>query len=672
MARISFSVGSLTWLFFNTAGVLSYLASLDGATTDIEIQQKAPQLTIFLLTSVSCFLFALLLPFLNSSRSPLCRRSKIVLPSITLLTIFILMAMFDGNTIENHGSYNRAVFVIVFFPLLFTCGAIYLSMQLASLSTILLTVISVLGTTLLLRFGSIQSGWPLGLHELSLSNLEDISCRIHTPLLNWHDLIPYRGQTFWTGSTECPKQKRFARLVHPTSKTQPNHLVVDWCDQPNIKITVPPNVKDFDFEKPSKDEFQGIVLDNSVEYNVPTEEAKKGVEISAEAQSIVVDCGVHRNVLVQVVRDDKIVKRVQQYFEKTPAHATKPIKPPFSPVFPASLNKEDRLNVELIYIDALSRAHFSRRFPKTVELLNTASTPRANRKIPKNTQYNKLDNTTLYQFFRYHAHEVTTGGNTLAMYTGYKVTTRRPTIWDKYQEHGYVTSWATNLCENWDWAYQPAKATRESRFDHHLVAPFCLPEAHPMPEPYGIWNGPYSIRRRCLAGRETGEYVFEYTNEFKKAYSDLPQFSISSFIDAHEGTGDVVKLLDDDLHSYLLNHPNLNNTIIFLVSDHGLHMGLWWLLQWRSVVLEHRLPLWMMLIPNWFTEKYPNIKESLVHNEQALVTSADMHHTLENLVEWPRKPPPVYESSFSVLSQKVPYERTCEDAEIYEYMCICK
>jgi hypothetical protein len=48
------------------------------------------------------------------------------------------------------------------------------------------------------------------------------------------------------------------------------------------------------------------------------------------------------------------------------------------------------------------------------------------------------------------------------------------------------------------------------------------------------------------------------------------------FIEGHEGTSNVIQDIDGDLQKYLKDKVklDLDRTFVFLVSDHGLHMGL--------------------------------------------------------------------------------------------------
>ena len=65
------------------------------------------------------------------------------------------------------------------------------------------------------------------------------------------------------------------------------------------------------------------------------------------------------------------------------------------------------------------------------------------------------------------------------------------------------------------------------------------------------YMGQYSIRRRCLYGRETFEYILEYVEKFWETYSKEHKFLRLSFQDAHEDNLEEVKYLDVKFAEFL-------------------------------------------------------------------------------------------------------------------------
>jgi len=93
--------------------------------------------------------------------------------------------------------------------------------------------------------------------------------------------------------------------------------------------------------------------------------------------------------------------------------------------------------------------------------------------------------------------------------------------------------------------------------------------------------------------------------------------------------------MDDDLAAFFnsLSEETLNRTAIFVMSDHGLHIGINYLFSYQGLV-EHKLPLLFSLIPNRFLNKYPELRMNLEDNEQKLISGFNIYETLRDLLEF--------------------------------------
>ena len=72
----------------------------------------------------------------------------------------------------------------------------------------------------------------------------------------------------------------------------------------------------------------------------------------------------------------------------------------------------------------------------------------------------------------------------------------------------------------------------------------------------------------------------------------------------------------------------LENTLVLLLSDHGLHMGPNFLYTTNGK-LEHVNPLLMMLLPPRVRSRYPSLLLGLTHTEQLLLTPYEVYNTLK-------------------------------------------
>ena len=120
-----------------------------------------------------------------------------------------------------------------------------------------------------------------------------------------------------------------------------------------------------------------------------------------------------------------------------------------------------------------------------------------------------------------------------------------------------------------------------------------------------------------------------------------------------------------------------NNTILMLISDHGLRWG-----SFRETYqgrLEERLPLLMFVLPNWFKRQYGRAVDNLRRNGAMLTTHYDLHDTLYDLADLQRLdndtiPTRTIDRSARSQSLFLPVDanRTCQRAGIPSTYCTCR
>ncbi|KAH3714070.1 DUF229 domain-containing protein [Pelomyxa schiedti] len=177
--------------------------------------------------------------------------------------------------------------------------------------------------------------------------------------------------------------------------------------------------------------------------------------------------------------------------------------------------------------------------------------------------------------------------------------------------------------------------------------------------------------------------AFEYTTKFWETYSDVPKFAVTMLIEGHENTGHVAALMDQELANLISGKTlNLSDTAVFIVADHGLHMGPLFALGLESADLENKLPVLFALLPQSFVHSNRRLEETMLANEQALITAFDIHSTLSDfsLAEQEDSHPPNRPSTsptqasalqHSSLFQHIPASRTCATAGIPQQFCKC-
>ena len=113
---------------------------------------------------------------------------------------------------------------------------------------------------------------------------------------------------------------------------------------------------------------------------------------------------------------------------------------------------------------------------------------------------------------------------------------------------------------------------------------------------------------------------------------------------------------------------HLNNTLLIVMGDHGSRFG-----KMRMEIqgkLEERLPLFSMILPPWFSERYPKLYANLRINTNRLTSWYDLHATFRHILHYPDLPSKVKHGQS--LLKEVPASRTCAQANVAEHWCPCQ
>lgn len=259
-----------------------------------------------------------------------------------------------------------------------------------------------------------------------------------------------------------------------------------------------------------------------------------------------------------------------------------------------------------------------------------------------------------------------------------------------------MTGWLLNQCTDYfaDYFAPGGAGEADALPDHEIVLPFC----HSDYDNFGQWSnlaGPYSIKKRCIAGRSAHDHTFDYVRQFAAAYNraEVPWLLAAGLAEAHEGSLEVLAGMDGALATLLrdFTRPSSSSssssslltsrpTVILLLSDHGSHMGPHFQMT-EAGRLEHRLPLLFLIAPHSLLGHLPReARAALEGNQQALTTPLDVHRTLLHLVEGWRELTGEqaeggrgWEGERAGLSlfTRVPPERTCYDAGVPSSLCPC-
>jgi hypothetical protein len=332
--------------------------------------------------------------------------------------------------------------------------------------------------------------------------------------------------------------------------------------------------------------------------------------------------------------------------------------------------KSSRLfeNVLVIFFDTVSRAHFFRKFKKTVRFLEQFT--------KYEEDYNKK-NMTVFQFLKYHSLNSFTNPNIKAAYFGSKFDGNGTHFANYFQENGYITGRTSTLCEKIN-VHSEVPLTYVN-WDHENIALPCIK---------GIYNSFFNYRlasvvRRCLFGVDLIKYSFEYMESFWTTYLHENKLFVFDSGDGHEPTGQIVGYIDQFLYDSLKRFYSngwLKDTTIILFSDHGQHLGgTFNTLNSKDVQYELTLPFLFLFLPNKEYLYKDNLYEIIKQNQQTFITAFDIYDTLINIAYgrneemYETLSVPLGNTLFSELNYT---ERYCDspkfDSQVNLAICNCK
>eukprot|EP00996_Jenningsia_fusiforme_P005938 NODE_705_length_1967_cov_46.187696_g652_i0.p1 GENE.NODE_705_length_1967_cov_46.187696_g652_i0~~NODE_705_length_1967_cov_46.187696_g652_i0.p1 ORF type:complete len:632 (-),score=57.52 NODE_705_length_1967_cov_46.187696_g652_i0:11-1906(-) len=621
----------LTWVRV-VALLLLTVGQLVVLVAKYQLSEAASQLQI---PFVAAGAFLVTLSSFTLFRDP---RGRVCTAALPLVMGFATAAV--SYTTTPQSSHNLSDQIVDVVYVLFLCGMVsvailaYGLVQLGRSRTAIASMSLVLAGTYVRGLAS-RSEWTRGLlGEQMVPGSAFPFCPVPADMIVWPSLLIPRAANFFVGPYTCGSPQTFAHLDRQRRV---------------LHVNCPDTTPDIVFGGGSYNHSSGL-------YRFKNKNASRHVQLAEGRTSTPmirewaeVRCGSRKIFCVMHIPKAELLSRDPQG-EPTS-------EPP-------------RLNVMVIMLDAVSRLQFRRRMPELVQILE---------------ELHRSGRSSLFQFFRYTTVGHSTMGNIPLMVGGkfnhisYTAEDKRFLAerywWSEFKRHRYATVYQSNLCEDELGSWMSG----EGLLDHHFVEWACQPEYDAYGERSNI-VGPYSVRQRCLAGDFVHAYQLQHLQEAWSTYRRLGVrvASHSVFEEGHEGTLEVVSTLDSPL-AELVKHfkieGHLNDTVIVFTSDHGLHMGPYWMT--RPGRLEHKLPLLVMLFPRWFTQQHPETERALRHNAQSLVTAWDIYATLRHVASFPagwnrgNATFPAGPPWACTLFDRIPYNRTCREARIPARRCIC-
>jgi len=169
-----------------------------------------------------------------------------------------------------------------------------------------------------------------------------------------------------------------------------------------------------------------------------------------------------------------------------------------------------------------------------------------------------------------------------------------------------------------------------------------------------------------------------YANDISNA-SNNALFAVTYVYEAHDQIlGNFVLHALDPFFASSLNEwsssGNLEKTLTFLISDHGIHYGDHY--NTLEGQIDHKLPLFYIIAPRKWLNQHPRLELALEFNQNVLITPFDFYHTVKHILTYPHSPPEVETQNSSIpalsLFEKIDPRRSCGDACIPVDMCLCE
>ena len=580
-------------LFFSS--IILYLISLKGCFHSLQVCSLDDKLKEYyylgFLLIFSCLLFTL----------TILLQIAFGLKNINYLIFFsfysIIFIYNQGNDFAHHGTYNFIIFIVFFFFFFFFFVFAYSLLYLylfyffrLDFKKLIISILLFFYIILILYMRLNCQKFYEGIGGNKLNNDKKYNyCYIKKPKLCGYDLLSNLFDISYFMRKDCKgfndKKERFLKYLNPDFKKFDNFSF------PRTEYWDP------------KNSYRNLA--KLVEQNMYIEKIN-----NSENNEIFVSFKNEKGKINISLKKNKTLIKLKRKLSKK---------------YSVKFN-----NIYMIYLDALSRNHFIRKLKKSTRLIEEILF--TNKK--KKSKYKKYN---AFQFFKYHNFNGHTPGNIFPLLFGNERHSYKGISIVKFlNEKGFITAAAHNSCnkEIYDWHHMDkiSENTKFSNYDHENVAMFCDPNYEDKYDKWSIIKGKNSILRKCFYGKDSFDYNFEYIIQFLEAYKNERKFFRISFGDGHESTTEVIKYIDNSLFIFMqkiLNNYFDDKTAIIILSDHGAHMpGPHDILFYQEKTIEKYLGLFLFILPN--SGKFD--LESILFNQQQLITTYDIHDTLLDMI----------------------------------------
>ncbi|KAH9488731.1 hypothetical protein Btru_059455 [Bulinus truncatus] len=323
----------------------------------------------------------------------------------------------------------------------------------------------------------------------------------------------------------------------------------------------------------------------------------------------------------------------------------------------AESSPKETMNVIVIGFDAVSRYHFMRAMNRTYDLLVNEL------HSYDMVMYNQVGKNTFPNFL-----PLFTGSSDNEIYQwwdGKKPLDEFDYIWRDFERAGYRTMFTEDWPQIGAFNYLAAGFRRIPTTYYSKALSYAVENDKEIRK-----SGGY-----CVGNQPEVLFHFDYLKRyFDTLGTKKPLFALVYLTRHSHDDVTQIRTIDEHVHRFYaqMNESGLlNNTMLVTFSDHGMRFGA---LRHSSLGdVEHRNPYAIFTLPPWFAKKYPDVAKNLETNTNRLTTHFDTHATFQDLMYFlgngvtPLRQPKHGLSLF----REIPKNRTCADAAIPPYFCLC-
>ena len=338
---------------------------------------------------------------------------------------------------------------------------------------------------------------------------------------------------------------------------------------------------------------------------------------------------------------------------------------------------KESINVNIVSLDAVSRRHFYRSLPKTIEAFREINLN------PKSTS-NVLD-FELYQALRAKPKETLLGFNMGK--NDYKLDSKiaKPLL-SHFKDAGYQTLWQEDFCWKFSQGFiedsklahlkpkgmwkKIKQAMKSNDIDSLGIT---HSSCHVFEENNITSMDDYAVKHICFNGKPQHEYFLEflgrYLTEVDSKAMAKPLFSLTSLNLGQEESGCHIQMLDKSLASFVKKMASDKNTITILISGHG-NIYEKFPVQTNEGQYEQYNPFLFMVLPNFVARRLGETKKNnLLNNQLRLISLSEIHDTVMSLVANGEDLNATQDQGFF---KEVDFDRNCEKLGLSpSALCIC-